>query len=104
MMVKLKTALRKDGVLFALDLYEAEGILDWIRGALAVPVHAMLKIIKTGRLRENKEIQAAWAEHGTRDTYLPVSAVRRICKEMLPGAAVKKHLLWRYSLVWHKKA
>jgi hypothetical protein len=40
--------------------------------------------------------------HARHDIYLPVSQVRRICADVLPGAVVRKHLLWRYSLIWEK--
>jgi hypothetical protein len=33
---------------------------------------------------------------------LPLAEIRRICANRLPGAKVKRHLFWRYSLVWRK--
>jgi len=100
---RLKSALKINGILIILDLYEPEGAIDWIRGMLAVPVHTILKIRNTGQLKEPREIRAAWAEHGANDVYLPISEVRRVCDALLPGASVKKHLLWRYSLIWQKQ-
>jgi len=97
---KLKSTLIPNGILLVLDLYETEGIRDWMMNILAVPVHTILKLKHTGRMGEAREVRAAWAAHGANDTYLPVSEVRRICGNLLPGAIVRKHLLWRYSLVW----
>ena len=97
---KLKSTLKPNGILFVLDLYEAEGIRDRVMNMLAMPVHTILKLKHTGRIGEAKEVRAAWSAHGANDTYLPVSEVRRICGNLLPGAIVTKHLLWRYSLVW----
>ncbi|MEW5868264.1 MAG: class I SAM-dependent methyltransferase [Chloroflexota bacterium] len=101
---KMKTALKTNGVLILLDLFKAEGISDLARGMVAVPVSAILRLKNTGRLQETEQVRAAWAEHGVHDTYLPISEARRICNGILPEASVKKHLLWRYSLVWHKQA
>ena len=28
--------------------------------------------------------------------------VRRVCAELLPGAVVRRRLLWRYTLIWRK--
>ena len=97
---KLKSALKTNGILLVLDLYQAEGLRDWVMDMLAVPVHTILKLKHTGRIREPKEVIEAWAAHGTNDTYLCVSEVRRICGDLLPGAIIRKHLLWRYSLAW----
>ena len=98
----MKSGLKPYGTLMVLDLYESEGIRDLLINLLAVPVHFILKLKNTGRLRELQEIREAWAEHGKHDTYLPVSQVRRICDDLLPGALIKKHLLWRTSIVWQK--
>ena len=99
---KMKIALKSGGMLMVLDLYKGEGPRDWIMSLLAFPMHTLLKLKHTGRLRESEVVRAAWAAHGAHDTYLPVSEVRRICRGLLPGAIIRKHLLWRYSIVWKK--
>jgi ubiquinone/menaquinone biosynthesis C-methylase UbiE len=99
---KLKRALKTDGTLIILDLFKAEGLSDLISAALAMPVSAGLKLIRSGRLRAPREVREAWAEHGRSDSYLTMSQVREICGDMLPGAEVRKHLLWRYSVIWKK--
>lgn len=33
-----------------------------------------------------------------------IGEVRGLCAELLPGASVRKHLLWRYSVVWQNAA
>ena len=101
---KMKSALKTNGTLRVLDLYKAVGVIDLMMSLLAIPVHTILKLKNTGRIRESREIKDAWAEHGAHDTYLTVSEVRRACHDMLPGAIIKKHLLWRYSIVWKKQA
>lgn len=101
---KLKGALKPGGVLLVLDLFQAEGLSDAFAGALAVPVSLGLNLFRLGRLRPPREVRRAWDEHGRHDTYLTLARVREFCAEMLPGALVTRHLLWRYSVVWKKSA
>ena len=61
-----------------------------------------LNLWHNGRLRPPAAVREAWAAHGQNDSYLTLRGVRRICEKELPGARVKKHLLWRYSIVWQK--
>jgi hypothetical protein len=55
-------------------------------------------------LGEPRQVREAWAEHGRHDSYLTLSQVRQISAAVLPGAEVRKHLLWRYSITWRKTA
>jgi len=98
----MKSGLKSNGILLILDLYKFQGIRDILINLLAIPANFFLKLKNTGRLRDPLEIREAWAEHGKHDTYLPVSKVRRLCDDLLPGAIIKQHLLWRYSIVWQK--
>lgn len=99
---KLKGALRPGGVLLVLDLFQEEGLSDAFRSALALPLSVGLRLVRRGRLRPPREVRRAWDEHGRQDTYLTMSRVREVCAELLPGAVVTRHLLWRYSVVWKK--
>ena len=101
-LLKLKSALKAAGTLLILDLFEHEGIGDTLRSAVALPPNILLRLVKNGRLRESPAVREAWAEHGKTDTYLPLSQIRRECLPILPGALIRKHLFWRYSIVWKK--
>ena len=97
-----RTALKPDGVLLILDLYQPQGCSDRLVDIMNVPLGAALKIVKTGRLREPEAVREAWAAHGTRDFFPTLKRVRDICEQHLPGARVKRHMLWRYSITWTK--
>lgn len=101
-LARMKGALRPGGVLLVLDLFQAKGVADLSTGLLALPASMGLRLLKTGRLREPAEARAAWDEHGRGDTYVTLPQVRRACAAVLPGARLKRHLLWRYSIVWKK--
>ena len=100
---KIKAWLKPNGILIVLDLYEAKGVGDLVREFLPIPVSMFLKLKNTGRIRDPKEVIEAWTEHGKTDTYLPVSTLFSVCSEIIPGAIIRKHLLWRYSIIWKKK-
>jgi ubiquinone/menaquinone biosynthesis C-methylase UbiE len=100
---KMKNALQTDGMLLVLDLFKAESFADYATSLLAVPINMILRLIKNGHVTESAEVKAAWAEHGRTDQYLTLSQVRQACALILPKAQIKRHLLWRYSIVWRKE-
>ena len=101
---KLKRSLKTGGVLLVLDLFQNEGLSDALMSALSMPLSVGLRLARSGRLRPPREVRRAWEEHGRHDSYLTLKQVRELCAELLPGALVKRHLLWRYSVVWKKTA
>jgi SAM-dependent methyltransferase len=98
----MRDALRPGGTLLILDLFQAATIREKLIAACGVPVSLTLKLINNGRLRDAPEVSAAWAAHGPHDHYPQLADVRHVCDRIIPGARVRQHLLWRYSLVWHK--
>lgn len=102
MLYKFRRALKPGGVLLVLDLLKPEGFYDALADAVALPVCAGLRLLHQRRLREPAEVRAAWAEHEQYDTYPTLREVRETCAELLPGAGVRRHLLWRYSVIWRK--
>jgi SAM-dependent methyltransferase len=104
MLAKLRTALAPGGVLLVLDLVSDASPLDTLRSALAVPVNLANRLVRTGRLRASPEHRAAWDAHGRDERYASLPEVRAVAREVLPGARVRRHLLWRYSLVFRKPA
>jgi len=101
-LLKMKSALRPGGALVILDLYKATGLLDVFTSMVAIPTNLVLRLVKNGRLRERREVREAWAEHGKNDFYSTLAQIYRICEKVLPGARMRKHLLWRYSIVWKR--
>ena len=102
MLAAIKAALKPGGVLLILDLYNSQGWGEQFDAGLAMIGSVALRWLHNGRIRESKEARQAWAAHGVHDVYPQISQVREICARILPGAAVTRHLFWRYSIVWHK--
>lgn len=101
---KISRALKPGGVFLCLDLYRRASAADLLYDCAAYPLGLLLRISKTGRLRPPREVREAFAEHGKTDTYLTLRQAERVCAEVMPGAVVKRHLFWRYSVVWKKPA
>jgi ubiquinone/menaquinone biosynthesis C-methylase UbiE len=102
MMLKMKAALKPGGVLLILDLFEPEGATDAVLNLLALPVSVGLRLIHYGRLLPQRAERAAWNAHESHDLYPKMNEVQALCDRFLPGAKIRKHLLWRYSIVWGK--
>ena len=103
-LVKMAALLRPGGVLLVLDLHRSATLADRLRDAVALPVDLGFGLARRGRLRPPREVREAWRAHARTDVYPTLAEVRRACGELLPGARVRRHLLWRYSLVWTKPA
>jgi SAM-dependent methyltransferase len=101
-LARLADLVRPGGTLVVLDLYQPAAPADWLVSAAAVPATAALRAVRRGRLRPPREVREAWRAHAETDVYPTLAEVRRAAADLLPGARVRRHLLWRYSLVWRK--
>ena len=102
-LLKMKAALKPDGVLIIHDLIADDGLVDKLRSMLAYPVSAARRFWKTGWFRAPRELREAWREHGRGEVYPALREVREMCGQYLPGARLERHLLWRYTVVWYKR-
>jgi SAM-dependent methyltransferase len=103
MLVHMRDALKPGGTLLILDLVRGNSIADIFSSLLAAPLNFTLRSFHTQSLTIPAEVRTAWDEHGRTDTYPTIDEVKRACAEIIPGAKVKKHLMWRYSIVWQKE-
>ena len=100
---KLKKALKRGGVLILHDLLTPQGAIELSAEVVRLPVSSALRFLRTGRFWARREIRRAWDEHGKDEHYLTRREVAAMRDRHLPGAFVKYHLLWRYTLVWRKQ-
>ena len=99
---KIKAALRAGGVLVLLDLVASSGLKERMLDVIGLGVSSGLRLIHNGRLQPPPEVRKAWEQHGKHDHYSTIKQMRALADEILPGASVKRHLLWRYTLVYRK--
>ena len=95
-LARLATALAPGGVLLVADLLDTSGLLNLPRNALA------LLVSRLSRPRGGRALRDAWAQHGEDEIYPRCSEIEALAADLLPGAQIRQHLLWRYSLVWTK--
>jgi ubiquinone/menaquinone biosynthesis C-methylase UbiE len=100
--VKLREALKPGGVLAVLDLVESSSLRERVLDVVALGVSPSLRLVHNGRLKPPKEVRKAWEQHGKHDSYSTISQMQSMADEILPGSSVRRHLLWRYSLVYAK--
>ena len=103
-LMKIRETLRPGGVLVVLDLVESRGFVERMMDVVGLGVSTTLRLVRNGRLRPPPEVRKAWEQHGKHDHYATVGQVRTLADEILPGAVVKRCLLWRYELVYRKPA
>lgn len=102
LLVKIRDALRSGGVLVVLDLVQSDGLFQRMMDGVALGVSASLRLIHNGRLQPPAEVRKAWEQHGKHDSYATITQMRALAEETLPGATVRRCLLWRYSLIYRK--
>lgn len=99
---KIKDALRPRGVFVLLDLVASSGLTERMLDVIGLGVSSGLRLIHNGRLQPPPEVRKAWEQHGKHDHYSTIKQMRALADEILPAASVKRHLLWRYTLVYRK--
>ncbi len=99
---RIRQAVRPGGCFVALDLRRDEVPSDRVMSVLSFPMNIALRLASTGRFRPCASVRQAWERHGRSDRYLSYTEARRIFEHFLPGASVRRHFFWRYSVVWRK--
>jgi len=99
---KIKEALKPGGVFVLLDLVASSGLAERMMDVIGFGVSSGLRLIHNGRLQPPPEVRKAWEQHGKHDHYSTIKQMRALADEILPGASVKRHLLWRYTLAYRK--
>jgi ubiquinone/menaquinone biosynthesis C-methylase UbiE len=102
LLVKMRDWLKPGGVLAVVDLVASNSVSERMLDVIGYGVSTTLRLIHNGRLRPPVEVRKAWEQHGKHDTYLTLNQVRALANEILPGADVRRRLLWRYTLVYQK--
>jgi ubiquinone/menaquinone biosynthesis C-methylase UbiE len=97
----LKAALKPGGKLVILDLLEHENVGDFWSDLIAVPLN-WLFLLKNRPIQPSPAAIEAMREHLRSDKFLTRSQVKQIYPNLLPKAKIRKHLFWRYSVVWQK--
>lgn len=98
----LKAALKPGGRLVILDLLELKNLPDQLSDFIAVPLNWLFQVLQNRHIQPSSETIAAMMEHLRTDQYLTLSQVRQIYTKSLKTPKIRKHLFWRYSVVWEQ--
>lgn len=99
---RMRDLLRPGGALVIVGLARS-GAADLLVDLAAVPVNLVLRI----RHRDWQQARRARNEVMAPVVWPPPHTyreIRRLAADLLPGVRYRRHLLWRYSLVWRKPA
>jgi SAM-dependent methyltransferase len=88
---RMKFLLNPGGVLGVIGLYRSHGIIDFANSLAAFPVSLGLRLIHP-RVHEDVPL---------RSPDLTLREIRALAGALVPGAVIKRRLLWRYTLVYN---
>ena len=92
---KMKSLLQPAGTLIILGLYRERTLLDHIYSWVSVPINYAYLC--------RHEAVTSNVTAPTRHAQLTLKQIRDIADEVIPGYQLRRHLFWRYSLVWYKR-
>jgi SAM-dependent methyltransferase len=90
---KMERLLRPGGRLVVISLAKNRTWTDWIISGLGVPANHLCRLVRGEGAPEGMPVK---------DSVMSWGQVRTAAGEVLPGVLYRRHLLWRYSLVWTK--
>ena len=93
---KMSLLLRPSGKLLILGLYKETTITDYAYSLISVPLNYIY-------LRRYHSIVSA-TEHKApvRPAKLSLKQIKLVANSIIPDYELKRHLFWRYSLIWDK--
>ncbi|MDR0723255.1 MAG: class I SAM-dependent methyltransferase [Treponema sp.] len=97
----MKNKLTRNGKIVILDLVKSETIGDWLLSILAALLNPWIMLIMRRRIRVTKEERKAWDGHFRYDNYLTIREAKKIARHVLGKSKVKRHLFWRYSILYN---
>ncbi|MGK7874474.1 MAG: class I SAM-dependent methyltransferase [Xenococcaceae cyanobacterium] len=95
-LTKMKALLCPSGKLIILGLYHEETIADYVYSAISV----LLNFIYLSWHRSSQLKQLLIAP--TRPANLSLNQIKATANLIFPGSCLRRHLFWRYSLIWQK--
>ena len=89
-LARLRTLLKPGGVLCIIGLYRHHSITDYLVDAAAVPASLAIR-----GFRSQADVGAP-----TSDPAETLGEIRERARAALPGSCLRRHLFFRYSLIW----
>ncbi|NAZ84849.1 class I SAM-dependent methyltransferase [Kineococcus indalonis] len=93
---RLRDLLSPGGRLLVLGVYRERTASDHLLSAMAVPANLVMGMVKT-RQRGSAQRPVAMSAP-TAPATMTLREIRDVARRRTPGAVVRRHLFWRYSL------
>jgi len=100
----MKALVAPGGLLIVHDVRQSAGMLDRALDVLRVAVKIPWRLGSTSRVRTYFRQRAAWAQHADGDVIPTAEEITEMRESHFPGAVVRQHFLWRYTLLWTNQA
>ncbi|PSN10998.1 SAM-dependent methyltransferase [filamentous cyanobacterium CCT1] len=91
---KMKRLLRPAGKLLILGLYQEQTAIDYAYSAVSIPLNIVYG--QWHRISAAKPTQNA----PTRPARWSLKQIKKVADTIIPGCCLRRHLFWRYSLIW----
>ena len=95
----MRMALRPGGTLLIADVLDRSGFSNLPLNLLAAAVRLARRTMLDRRTQRGA-LHAAYKAHGCGESHPTLAQARALAAAELPGAVVRGHLLWRYTVVW----
>ncbi|WP_432511275.1 class I SAM-dependent methyltransferase [Kineococcus sp. SYSU DK001] len=95
-LARLRDLLAPGGTLLVLGVYREETPSDHLLSAAAVPANLVVGTVKTLQRGSARRPVAMTAP--TTPTTTTLREIREVARRQTPGAVLRRHLFWRYSL------
>lgn len=99
---RMSSWLKPGGRLLIVDLFQSQGFRDFVLDGVAFCIRLAGKF-SPYRVRPGRDARRVWSEHAKHDHFLTLAEIRDTCHRVLPGAKVRRQLMFRYSIVWSKE-
>lgn len=96
---RLREALAPGGTLVVLGCYQEETRTDWLLSWIALPANLLMGGMK-GRRCPGAPSRPVSMTAPTAPATTTLAEIRRAADQELPHATFRRHLFWRYSLVF----
>jgi SAM-dependent methyltransferase len=100
----MKALVAPGGLLIVHDVRRSAGALDRALDVLRVAVKIPWRLGSASRVRTYFRQRAAWARHADGDVIPTAEEITEIRDSHFPGAEVRQHFLWRYTLLFAREA
>ncbi len=97
-LTRLAALTRPGGLLVVIGLYMTATRADRAMELVTLPANALVGLAKAANGTGSKPHDTEMPIVNTAPT---LREIRAAAAEITPGARVRRHLFWRYSLVWH---